>query len=297
MFRRLLPYGLINEENPIFQQEWRRVRWLSSPRRLRRYNLLILGGLPAASAGWWLVERANIGWGNVPAEMKQNLVFGLLGASLIMMIIASVYAVLQTTTHLHRQFAVGRWEALKLTAQYQSEILMTADAVNQLLIWPLIAMEVALRSATLLIFCLSGIYDFLQSYGKTSAYSNQFSFSMVCWSFWGLLLMIGGGYVVEPILRGRVIVAFSTVITMRVSSLQMAILAGLEGVVTLFLMQALLIGSAIYFVDRFSLVRGSMAMLFCLIPFSILPLVTLYAVYLYIRDKALKFAYQWAFEG
>lgn len=287
MFKSLLPLSQIDTENPVFQQERRSLRWLRTPQQFRSYNLLTLIGLPIFIALWWFLERAHLNFGTVQPDLQYQLINSLIYIGLGLMILSSLYAIPEVIGRLHNQFTSGYWDTLKLTTQQPDTILMTEDAVSQLRLWPLIALEVGLRTGIEALFTANNFYTLYQY----PYLRNDFFDPVFCCS-WMLILLIGIAYIIEPIVRARLIVAFSTVIVVRVKTLPLALLTGFAFILCLHLMQAAFVG-----VIWFGLpdIAGENYYLTVIYPAGLAGCILFYAAYISLRNAALAYTLQNAF--
>ncbi len=284
MFRGLLPDSQIVKENPVYQQERRSLRWLRTPQGFRDYNLTVLIGLPLLIALWWMLDHLNSGY--TPLGFEYRSINVLLVTSLGLMLLSSLYAIPQVIGRLHNQFTSGYWDTLKLTTQSEDDILMAEDAVGQLRLWPLIAVEVGLRIGIVILFFANYLYSFYQNFDPF------FSQSVIGCFGWGLILLIGIAYIIEPIVRARLIVAFSIVIAMRVKTLPLTLLTGFGLVLCVHLMQAVFV-SVIWF--GLPDIAGEDYYATIVYPAVLAGSILYYALYVSLRNAALAYKLRNAF--
>jgi hypothetical protein len=243
IWKNLSPYSLVEPDNPVFQQEQRRLRWLKTPESLLKYNLIVWIGIPALILLWWLIERIGLGFKYVQPDLENRILIAVLVISLSVMVLSSFYIVITTIGRIHRQFHAGDWQTLRMTNQSESDILGAKDAIAQIHAWPFLALEIGLRGAFVSIFTLNNFYDLYHSYADKSLYIQTTVLNLVCWGGWGLILTIGLAFVFESWLRMRVLIAWSMAIALQVKQASLALLTGFAAALLFHFTQATLIVS------------------------------------------------------
>ena len=155
IWKNLSPYTLVEPDNPIFQQEQRRLRWLKTPESLLKYNRIVWFGIPALILLWWLIERIHVDFRFAQSDLKDRLPLILLITIIGVMFLSSAYTITSTTGRVHRQFHAGDWETLRMTDQPETAILGAKDAIAQIRAWPFVAVEIGLRIAFVIIIMLT----------------------------------------------------------------------------------------------------------------------------------------------
>jgi hypothetical protein len=243
MWRKFSPYTLVESDNPVFQQEQRRLRWLKTPESLLKYNLIVWIGIPGLILLWWLIERINIRFRDLDPYLDQRLVIITLIVSLGMMILSNCYIVASTLGRSHRQFHAGDWQVVSIMNRGESDILDAKDAIAQIHSWPFIAFEIGLRGVCIIIILLNDFYHRYQNYyPETSAFSRITVLNPGFWIMNGVYLIIGLEVALLPLLRMRVMITWSTFIALQVKNAALAMLTGLAFVLFFHLTQIALIG-------------------------------------------------------
>ncbi|MBI1282288.1 MAG: hypothetical protein GC179_29450 [Anaerolineaceae bacterium] len=292
----LLPYSAVDTRNPIFRQLRSHLRLINSEARLRRFNRLILIGLPFMAVMWWVIERFNLNFGDVPPDFNYRLVNLILFAAVIVMFMSSFYSVPTVLGIFHKQFHSSNWEALRLTPQYNSTLLMSYDAIAQLRLWPFTALEIGLRMAVVIIFTLNSFYGlYVQSADKASFLSTIF----INGFFWLALLvitLIGLAISFEPILRSRVIITLHLAVAIYIRNTPLAVLTSIAALILIHFSQTLLLTTIWAMFDDLSggYAAGVIAV-FCLIPFVLIAVIIFGAFYFWLRKFGLNLAYRTAF--
>lgn len=151
----LLPYGLIDLANVIFQRQWQKVRWLNTETSIQRFTVLMWIGLPTITFVLWLITNQSIG----SIRSAVNGLNALVLISLIPMILSSLYSIALVIGTINSLYTSKQWEILRLTSQNQNAILMGYDAFFQLRLWPLVISEMGLRLSIFVIFLINHISE------------------------------------------------------------------------------------------------------------------------------------------
>ncbi len=293
----LLPYGLVDTSNPIFQHEWRRLRWLNTEARVERYNRVVILGLPLVIIIWWIIERLNLNFGIVPPDFASRLLNLVIIMGLALMLLSSLYSVPAVIGKLNTQRASNVWDTLQLTPQYNSIILMAHDAIAQLRLWPFIAAEIGLRIAIVALFTLNNFYNLYHSYAQPSEFISQTFLSPICLGVWVIIAFIAVAFAIEPLVRTRLIIAVHLVIAFRIRNLPLAFLTGLLLLSVIHFSQVITV-ICLWAMSE-SLSKGDMgyvAIAICFIPITFVASILLWAFYRWLRKAALNLAYNAAFQ-
>lgn len=292
----LLPLNGVDIRNPVFHHLWLHQRLINSKGALRHFNRIALIGIPAVIFTWWFIERANLNFGAVQPDLTIRLANLVLLLALVFMLITSFYSIPTVLGLFHRHFNPGYWEALRLTPQYDSTILMSHDAIAQLRLWPFTILEVALRSAFVLILSLNIFYSLYLTSADKLAYFAQSLLSLSFWLVWGALF-IAFGFIIEPIIRARLIVALHMIIAIRVRYAPLTVLTGFLELLLIHSLQVILIICIYAMINALARpeVGGVMAT-FCLVPLIMVAVILFGVLYRSLRRFALFFAYKSAFK-
>ena len=292
----LLPYNEVDAKNPLFQQKWHHLRWLNSETRLRRYTQLMLIGLPLLILLWWLIERLNLHFADVPPDFADRLINLTLYAALITMALSSLYSLPHIMGRFNAQYNSAYWDTLRLTSQYNSAILMAHDAIAQLRLWPFTAIEIGLRIAIVALFTLNNFYEVFHTYLQQSEFVAQTLLNPTCLGLWGIILFIGIAFTLEPIIRTRLIIAFHLIIAIRIQNVPLALLTGFSTLLIIHLAQLFLIVCLYAIFQVFTTQQmGGVGIALCFLPLTAIATVLLWALYRWLRKATLNLAYNSAF--
>lgn len=238
MWRQFSPYNFVEVDNPVFQREQRRLRWLKTPQRLLRYNRIVWIVIPALIWSWWLIEVIQINTRRMPAYIQNRFPLILLITIVGVMLLSSAYTVIVTISRVHRQYHSGDWDILRLTTLPETRILAAKDVSAQIRAWPFVAVEMGLRAAFVVLITLTNFYN------ATNQFTNIHDLLLngLFWLFHGFVLIIGLAVVGEAVLRMRVLVAWSTIIALQVKNAALALLAGFVAALVFHLSQAVALG-------------------------------------------------------
>jgi len=292
----LLPLNGVDLRNPVFHHLWLHQRLINSKASFRRFNRITLIGVPAVILLWWFIERANLNFGEVQPDLSIRLVNLVLVLAIAFMFITSFYSISTVLGLFHRHFNRGYWEALRLTPQYDSTILMSHDAIAQLRLWPFTILEVALRSAFVIIFALNIFYNLYLTSTDKMAYFAQSLLSLSFWLVWGALF-IAFGFIIEPIIRARLIVALHMIIAIRVRYAPLTVVTAVLELLLIHGLQVILMVCIYAMISALARPEvGSVMATFCLVPLIMLAVILFGMLYRSLRRFALSLAYKSAFK-
>jgi hypothetical protein len=296
MWRKLSPYTLVERDNPVFQQEQRYLRWLKTPESLRRYNLIVWIGIPALIVSWWFIERINLGFKYVQPDLESRLLNVVLLVSLGVMILSSFYIIITTLGRVHKQFHAGDWETLRMTHQPEEGILIAKNAIAQIQAWPFIAVEIGLRVAVFAVFTFNNFYHYYHISADKSGFVQTAFLNMFCWCSWAIILAVGLAFMLEPLLRTRVLIAWSTAIALQVRSASLSLLAGFGAGLLFHLTQIALIGGLEAVVNNWANNSDvGVEIVFVFIPLCLFAAASFYVFYIGIRRMSSNFIRRKAF--
>ena len=213
------------------------------------------------------------------------------------MLIASFSTMIITIGHLNQQLTSRQLDLLRLTHRGEWDVVMAHDALSQLRAWRIVPVEVALRIASVSIIFLNSNYDYYQSSFDKSLFIGNTIFNPLWWLVYIFILCISIAYMVEPVLRMRVIVAFSTVVALKLKHLPMALIAGTGAIMMVYLIQAVLIALTIW-MGYLILINGETIFTFICVflPLLFLMIGVLFVVYVRLRKSALTFSLNHVFD-
>lgn len=292
----LLPLNGVDLRNPVFHHLWLHQRLINTKASFQRFNRIALIGIPAIVLLWWFIERANLNFGEVQPDLSIRLPNLVLVLAIAFMFITSFYSIPTVLGLFHRHFNPGYWETLRLTPQYDSTILMSHDAIAQLRLWPFTILEVALRTAFVILFALNIFYSLYLTSADKMAYFAQSLLSLSFWLVWGALF-IAFGFIIEPIIRARLIVALHMIIAIRVRYAPLTVLASVLELLIIHSLQVILMVCIYAMINALARpeVGGVMAT-FCLVPLIMLAVILFWMLYRSLRRFALSLAYKSAFK-
>jgi hypothetical protein len=256
----------------------------------------MLIGMPVVVFIWWLIERANLNFADVPPEFSTRLINITIFAALIVMALSSLYSLPRVMGRFNAQYNSAYWDTLRLTPQYNSAILMSHDAIAQLRLWIFTAAEIGLRIAIVALFTLNNFYGLYHTYPQTSDFVSQTFLNPTCLGIWGIILFIGIAFTLEPIIRTRLIIAFHLIIAIRVRNVPLALLTGFVALAIIHLAQLFLIVCLYTVFQTFATQEmGGVGIALCFVPLTGLVAILLWAFYRWLRRTALNLAYESAF--
>lgn len=290
----LLPYGAVDTKNPIFQYEWRHLRWLKSESAIKRYNRLTLVGLPLLIMLWWVIETLYINPDLKLSAFEQVFQVLLLaaGTSMTLSSLYSIPAVIGTFTN---RLTSYYWDTLRLTTQYAGSILMSEDAIAQLRLWPLTALEIGLRISLVIWVMATQFYRLFVELGNLGAFlKNVLQPSAL--GFWMMLALFTLTLVLEPILRTRVIIALHMVVAVRLRQLLLGAIAGIFVVVLVHAAEVLVVITAYNIIQVLSNDPIELFIIICIVPLTVLMFGLSLLLYRFIRARAFSIAYDHALQ-
>jgi hypothetical protein len=292
----LLPYSEVDPKSQLFRQKWHHLRWLNTEQSLRRYTQLTLIGIPFIIILWWLIERLNLSFGYAPPELAYRLITLTLIAVLVTMALSSFYSLPRVMGHFQTQFNSAYWDALRLTPQFNSTILMAHDAVAQIRLWPFTAVEIGLRTAVVALYALNNIYEIVHSSTQTNAILWQMLLDPTFIGLSGIIFCVGIVFIVEPVIRVRLIIALHITIATRIRNVPTALLMGLAAITIIHLAQLFLIVCLYVIYQAFTHQNmGGVGLALCFVPLAGIIVVLIWAFYRWLRKAALDLAYDSAF--
>jgi len=292
----LLPYNEVDTRNALFQQKWHHLRWLNSEARLRHYTYLILIGSPLIILLWWFIERFHVNFADVSPDLAYRLINLTLFAVLITMALSSYYFLPRIMGRFQTQFNSAYWDMLRLSPQLNSAILMSHDAIAQIRLWPLTAVEVGLRIAVVLLYALNNFYDALHPHPQIDLSIGQILLNPNYIGLSGILFFVGFVFILEPVIRVRLIIAFHITIATRIRNIPLTLLTAIIIHSLVHLAQLFLIVCLYTIYQAFNnQTMGAVGLAVCFVPLMGLTIVLLWAFYRWLRKAALDLAYSAAF--
>ncbi|HEX2906504.1 MAG TPA: hypothetical protein VHO69_06560, partial [Phototrophicaceae bacterium] len=211
-----------------------------------------------------------------------------------LMPICSVYTIVTVIGPLNRLFHLGQWRLLRITGQPENDILQAKEAIAQIRVWLVIAVEVGLRIIIVTVFLLNNFYAFYQISLSRDYFLLTAILNPLCWGFYLLVSVIGVVFAVEPIFRMRVIVALGIATAMQVRQTTIAFLTGFALVLPVQIIQVALIGGLMagYQTLAHAGEEVDVMMVFALTGLSVLVELVGYVVYVGLRKATLWFIYR-----
>jgi len=292
----LLPYNEVDTRNPLFQQKWHHLRWLNSEARLRHYTYLVLIGIPLIILFWWFIERFHLNFADMSPDLAYGLINVIFVAVLIMMVLSSYYSLPRIMGRLQIQFNSAYWEMLRLSPQLNSAILMSHDAIAQIRLWPLTAVEIGLRIAIVLLYALNNFYAAIHPHPQSALSVWQILLNPTYLSLSGILFFVGIVFILEPVIRVRLMIAFHITIATRIRNVPLALLTRFTILSIVHLVQLFLIVCLYTIYQVFNnQPMGTVGLVVCFVPLMGLTVVLLWMFYRWLRKTALDLAYSSAF--
>ncbi len=292
----LFPYNEVDTRSPLFQQKWHHVRWLNTETRLRRYTLLMLIGIPVIIVIWWFVERQHLNFGEVSPELNYRLIVLNFVAVVLTMVFSSYLSLPRIMGRFQSQFNSAYWDMLRLSPQNNSTILMSHDAIAQIRLWPLTVVEIGLRIAIVALYTLNNIYDAFHPHPAVSVTIWQALLNPTFLGLCGIIFLIGIVFILEPVVRVRLIIALHMTIATRIRNVPLALLTGSAALTVIHLVQLFLIVCLYTIYLAFTnQTMGAVGVAICFVPLMGLVVVLLWALYRWLRKTSLDLAYDSAF--
>jgi len=276
--------------NPVFEADFRRVRWPRTPRQLLAYYALIWLGLLALAVLLTVIDFAV--FREVSLSVLLNVV---LVANFGITLATDAYMLLLTLNKIGRQIETGQWEEILLTGIGAHSIFYAKYAIAQIRARkPMIAVTVC-RIVPLLAFPLLLFLDIRFGYGflahrtAMTILTNGPAIIVVLMTLPGVFLYL---WALEPVWQMQTITAVGIVFPLRARDMLLSLLAGFTAILALRLVQMILwavIIIAFLFVSQIVDARQFL----CIAPFFIigtpLSLWLFHAVIRnYTQDRALK---------
>ena len=212
------------------------------------------------------------------------------------MALSSYYSLPRVMGRFQNQYNSAYWDALRLTPQFNSAILMSHDAVAQISLWPFTAVEIGLRIAVVALYALNNFYQVAHPSQQKFAFVWQMLFDPTFVGLSGIILCVGIVFIVEPIIRVRLIIAYQITIATRIRNVPLALLMGVATVTIVHLAQLFIIVCLYVVFQAFTnQSMGGVGLALCFVPLTGLTVVLIWAFYRWLRKAALNLAYDSAF--
>ncbi len=286
----LLPHHAVDTRNPLFLIMWQRLKLINSEKHLRQSNQVALIGLPLLTITCWLGGGINLAqFASIDAYTLINLTLII---AICMMLTSSLYSIPAILGKLHAQLNSTYWDALCVTPQYNSTILMSHDAIAQLRLWPFTVTEVGLRISLVILLTLNNFYNLYQSFPNQSDFLAQTLYSSTTWILCTGLLLLALALMVEPIIRSRIIVTLHLIIAGYIRNTPLAVLAGFLGILVIHGLQTIFMAGLWFMIDDFARHKmGLDSVIYCLIPLILVAAVLFCMFLAWLRKSALTIAY------
>jgi hypothetical protein len=260
-----MPHMLITKRNPVFEWSVRRMRFLARPNHMAIYSWAVLIAVHVVFDGGWLFLKLSQAWGR-SRSVYSDPTF-VLGGSLLMMAVvitlaADLYYITLASGAMLRRRESGQWDALRLTAMNEKDIINAEYAVAQIRGWRLLPFEVAIRTAAAVVFTLSAILPapYLNTPFAIALY--LLVAPMVAMPGIALVYVI---CVLEPLWRMRTVMAIGIAVATSLRNPMLVMLTALGLVFGLRLLQALLVIVAAMLVHTVLWSDSSNQLTFCIV--------------------------------
>ncbi|MCA0456525.1 MAG: hypothetical protein LCI00_21305 [Chloroflexi bacterium] len=286
--RSLLPFHTVNPNNPLFKNELRHVRWASTEPALKRYIKWVVLGIPALVMGGWLIEVAYL---NPAMQMSrfETVILIILFAAVGVMLLSSLYSIPAVIGPFTAHINAPDWDLMRLTPQSPDSTLAAADAVAQIRLWRLTAVEIGLRMGLVMWVIFTQFYRMYTFRADLAAFLAEVLHPFY-WGFWLMLVIFSFALFIEPVIRTRLIIAINLAIAARLKGF---IFAGLCAIFAVALVHAgevlaIIIGLQIIF----ALARDPIGLyiIICIAPLALILLGVAILVCHWIRADALTYA-------
>lgn len=244
------------EDHPIFQFTARRVRGARSAATLRRYTLLVGGGILLGATGLWalavepsftacLTQNRNCYMAS--SDSGALLVFLAVG-SVALDVILDFACIIAAFLSMNNEHTGVHWDLLRLTEQQEQMIIDVKHALAKVRAWRVMTVVVALRLAVAWLLLLQlFVFEFILTPSANNIWSQP--------DAWMSLIGVAVFFVVfiiEPIWRMRAVTALGLAIMMRFRSSMSGSLAAFGALLLLWIVQVLIMGAMLWITMSFA---------------------------------------------
>lgn len=290
----LLPYHAVDTTNPIFQKDLRHLRWLTTPSSLNRYTRWVILGIPALVMVAWSVEAFYLNPG-LQIYRFERVILLLVFAAVGVMGLSSLFSIPVVIGTFTAHLTSPYWDMLRLTPQSAGAILTSEDAIAQIRLWPLTALEIGLRISLILWVITTQFYRMYVTMGDLSAFLAEVLHPFV-WGFWIMLALFSLTLFLEPIIRTRLIVALHIAIAARLQQVLLGGLASLFAVVLVHAAEVLLAVIAVQIMASLARHPIELFIIICITPLALMMLGVSLLLYRLVRTSTFSFAHNHAFQ-
>jgi hypothetical protein len=232
--KRQSPRALITRPNPAFDYDLQRLR-KTRIARLTGRDLRAILGFVALVLIFWLCGGGAIfpqraGGTSYFYIITSSIAFMALAASIVATILADLSYVLATVNAISPCITSGQWDVLRLTALREKDILTAKYAVALIRAWPIMQIEMFIRTFGVLFLLFPLVSQLLNAYRP----ARDLSGLAVALAFF---LIFGAVHIVEPLWRVRAFTAMGLAVSARIHDSTFAALAGLGSLLAVRLVQ------------------------------------------------------------
>jgi hypothetical protein len=215
---RQFPHGLIEQPNPLFELERRRLGRLHSFDAIKNYsvNRLLYPLLIGLVGCMCLQERGGIG----------AVLFGIGGPFITvgLLLASDMYYTMVTINSINHYITSGQWDVVKITLVKDQTMLDAIYAVAQIRAWRMMMYDVAMRLCGVLVIFFLAISAIM----RNGLYLGKLNLDAV---FAIIIFLVVAGiwvglYVVEPLWRMRALTAVGLALSARITNLTFTAIAG-----------------------------------------------------------------------
>ncbi len=209
MLESQMPHALILTPNPVFAYDLRHLRWPRTPTDLKRYSLTVLVAAALLLVGFWLLARVI--YGSLGDQAVFLCYLAIICIDLLMMIAGDVFYMLMTVGSAIREIEGGQWDLLRVSLLQDETILYAKYAIAGIRAWRVMALEIAIRVAGLVVLVLLNGYALFMLTVTLPVSLYLFVVAVV--------------YILEPLWRMRAAVALGMAVAIRIHSFSFASVA------------------------------------------------------------------------
>ena len=261
MFSKLTPYATAAARQPIFQQETRRLPWAGDARALVRLSVrrivrvALISMAAVCVVGMLVMILSELGTPSSQRSTAMRLfdaipimlfsgafVLGLIG--LIMGLQVDFHSISASITLINGDVMTGRWDLYRLAGIREGHFTVGKHGVAQMRAWRTVMNVIGVRIGAIILYVVSSAINafYIDSYlgagsSSTSVAFLEFVLSII------LILTSGWFFLIEPILRLRMMTAIGLMVSAHVREPNMSPLAGFGVTFGLWVMQLAILGA------------------------------------------------------
>lgn len=252
MLKWMLVYPAKAPGYPLFRQEVRRVRWFQLPGSFQRQRARIFVFVFAlVTFVWWFFTYDTYRFsGQVYAHItSDSLIGGLLIFASAGNILLDMLAMLGAVNSINGEITSGRLDLLRLTQMGEVAIINAKHMAGQVRVWRVTLVLVSMR-VTILFLMLVHItilpYWFGRNYTVLNSVFDSLRVNPIPTVFFVIsFFLLWSIFIIEPLLRMPAMTALGIALSSRVHNASLGLLAGMLGIMVVWLAQAFIVGGMV----------------------------------------------------